>query len=358
MNNHRYPTLALTLCAAFCAALLPGVTAANAADPEMRQTETNQLNRFSLNARLGFNINARFKNLGRLSLVPNSRTTPDGTTYNYDDGYVLTDVSGNFGDQTWNWGYDKASQVSGDNILMHRSRPVADSASPNEVNAGDPNLGAELAYNRELGRSKNTRWGLEVAANYFNVNFDDRSSYEAGIVRTTDTYPFTPGTTPPLPGYQGNYGGPGFVIGGTPISSSTRYVSDGAVVSGRRAFNADVWGFRLGPYVDFPMGTNWNFSLSAGLAVGLVSAQASWNENISISGTTVATSRGRGDDFSVLWGGYASAKVSRRLSERWSIEGGAQFQALGTYDESLGGRQVELDLGHAVFLVVGLSYSF
>ena len=72
----------------------------------------------------------------------------------------------------------------------------------------------------------------------------------------------------------------------------------------------------------------------------------------------MATSRGHGDDFSALWGGDASAKLSRRLSERWSIEGGAQYQALGTYDESLGGRKVELDLGHAVFVVVGMSYSF
>ena len=356
MNNHHCPTLTLTLCAAFCTALLPSVT--SAAEPEMRQSETNQLNRFSLNARLGFNISARFKTLGRLSLVPNTRTTPDGATYNYDDGYVLTDVSGNFGDQTWNWGYDKSSQVSGDNILMHRSRPVAGSAAPAGVDANDPNLGAELAYNRELGRNGSVRWGVEVAANYLNVEFDDRSSFTAGIVRTTDTYPFTPGTTPPLAPYQGNYGGPGFVIGGTPTSSSTRYLADGALVSGHRGFDADVWGFRLGPYVDFPLGTNWNLSLSAGVAVGLVSADASWNERISINNTLVATSRGHGDDFSVLWGGYLGAKVSYRLSDHWSIEGGAQFQALGKYDESLGGRKVELDLGHAIFLVAGLSYSF
>ena len=103
-----------------------------------------------------------------------------------------------------------------------------------------------LSYNRELGRKGNTRWGVEVAANYLNVGFDDSGSFGVGTKRTTDTYPFTPGTTPPLPGYNGTFGGPGFVLGDTPVSSRTRFVANGATVTGHREFDADVWGFRLG----------------------------------------------------------------------------------------------------------------
>src|SRR6266850_1931008 len=70
-------------------------------------------NRFTFSARFSLNIKAKFQNVG--SVLPASpRTTPDGANYNYDDGYVLTDVSGNFGGQTWNWGYDdNVSQISG-----------------------------------------------------------------------------------------------------------------------------------------------------------------------------------------------------------------------------------------------------
>jgi len=64
--------------------------------------DTNRLDRFSLNARFGLNISAKFKRAS-MSLTALPRTSPDGSRYNYDDGYVLTDVSGNYGGQTWNW---------------------------------------------------------------------------------------------------------------------------------------------------------------------------------------------------------------------------------------------------------------
>ena len=339
----------LALALTVCAVLAANVTGAH---------DTNQLNRFSLNARIGFNITARFKDLGRLIAVPDTRRTPNGDRYNYDDGYVLRDVSDNFGGQTWYWGYERANQIAGDTVLMSRSRLVAGSASPFGVREDDPQLGAEFAYNRELGRGEKTRWGVEAAVNYLNVCFDDHRSFGAGTIRTTDAYPFTPGTTPPLPGYNGSFGGPGFVLGDTPVSSRTRFVANGATVAGRREFDADVWGFRLGPYVDFPLGTNWNFSLSAGVAVGLVDASAKWNERISLNGRLIATSRGQGDDLGVLWGGYVRGKFSYRLSDHWRLEGGAQFQALGKYEERIGGRKAELDLGQAIFVTAGLSYSF
>src|SRR6266699_1485286 len=80
---------------------------------------TNELtilaNRLSLSARFGFNISGKFKGIGNgLFTVPapNPRRTLDGDAYNYDDGYVLTDSSGNFGGETRYWGYDdSASQI-------------------------------------------------------------------------------------------------------------------------------------------------------------------------------------------------------------------------------------------------------
>src|SRR5436190_316861 len=84
-------------------------------------------NRLSASVRFGLNISAKFR--GNVGTVPPGapRTTPDGNPYNYDDGYVLPDVSGGAGGQTWNWGYDNsASQISGggafpaNTILMSR----------------------------------------------------------------------------------------------------------------------------------------------------------------------------------------------------------------------------------------------
>src|SRR6187551_3113341 len=82
--------------------------------PSLRAQEDNE-NRFSFSGRFGFNMSAKFKGVALTpSGVGGTRTTPDGTAYNYDNGYVLTDISGNAGDQTWNWGYDDSSkQISG-----------------------------------------------------------------------------------------------------------------------------------------------------------------------------------------------------------------------------------------------------
>lgn len=65
---------------------------------------------------------------------------------------------------------------------------------------------------------------------------DDRRLLMGNVSRLTDTYPFTPGTTPPIapPTYQGSYDGPEFVIGATPTNSTTLFVPNGATITGQR----------------------------------------------------------------------------------------------------------------------------
>src|SRR5882672_7958373 len=80
------------------------------------QTYLNSTNRVTLSVRYGFNVSGKFKGIGS-SFAPGAplaggRRTPRGDNYNYDNGYVLTDISGNAGGQTWYWGYDSASQVN------------------------------------------------------------------------------------------------------------------------------------------------------------------------------------------------------------------------------------------------------
>lgn len=347
MKNH--PSILSALAVALFA------SSAFAAD----QTDTNRLNRFGFSARIGFGVTAKFKSLGQLSLAA-PRTTPNGNAFNYDDGYVLTDISGNAGDQTWYWGYDGPGQISGDSILMHRSTVLPNLGSAQGRTDDDPNLGGELTYNRELCTSGRWRFGLEAAVNFMTFGLDDRRPLSASVSRLTDTYPFTPGTTPPIapPTYQGSYDGPGFVIGATPTGSTTVIVPNGATVTGQRKYDADIWGFRLGPYAQIALCTNVDLTLSAGLAAGLVCDSASWNETINVTGGGTATSTGRGSDTGLLLGGYASAKATWHLSERWSLDGGVQFQSLGVYNHSLGGRKVELDLSKSIFIVIGLGYSF
>jgi hypothetical protein len=324
-----------------------------------QQDDSTNYNHFRFSARAGFNVSARFKNLGALTLTPSTRTTPDGSHYNYDNGYVLTDVSGSAGGQTWNWGYDAPSQISGNTILMSRSTPDANTASSAGTDNGDANLGWEIDYDRELGTIGKWRYGIEAAINWTKVGFNDHSTISGNVNQTTDAYAFTPGTTPPStpPAYQGTFNGPGFLLGSTPISSRTTTTS-GALVVGQRQFNSDIWGIRLGPYFEYPLTKRLDVSLSAGLAAGVLVNSASWNEVIYIGGAQAATSVGSGNNTGFVWGGYASADLSYQFTKHWSAEAGVQFQDLGVYQQNVGSRAIELDLSKSLFATFSIGCKF
>jgi YD repeat-containing protein len=328
------------------------------ADEAFSRVPVKSLNRFSLNGRFGLNISAKFMGMSGISLSAPPRTTPDGSQYNYDDGYVLTDISGNAGGETWNWGYDQSGQISGNTILMHRSTVSADVPSATGIGGGDPQSGFEFTYDRELGNRDKLYFGLEAAVNYMNLSMKDTSTFSGNVSRLTDAYPFTSGTTPPPAPYQGSFAGPGFVLGATPVSSTIALISGGATIVDQRNYDADIWGFRLGPYAEYPLSQNIDLWFSGGLAVGLVDGSASWQETPSIAGGGTLVGSGGGSDLGLLWGGYLSAKVSWQLSERWSAEGGVQYQYLGTYDHNYGGQAMQLDLSKSVFITIGLGYSF
>ena len=324
--------------------------------------QEDETNRLYLSARLGFRISARFSAPSTLPLpIAASRKTPEGGTYNYDDGYVLTDSSGNFGGQTWYWGYDNsAKQISGNNILLSRSTLA--NGSPSVTLGDDVSYGAELVYRHLLSPAEHANLGFEFAINYLNVSVSDSSALSANLTRTTYPFPFAPGTTPPLATpaapYQGSSEGPGFVIGDTPGAPTVTAVAGGASVLGHRQFDADLWGFRVGPYVEAPLGSGFKVSFSGGVASAWVNGHASWNETASIGGVNGDPVSGSGHAGQMRFGGYAAGDVSWQFAQRWSVVAGAQYQTLGNFNHSYGGREVVLNLSHSVFATLGVSFNF
>ena len=325
-----------------------------------QQDMTNQL---TLSARFGFNISARFKGLGTLPApsLSSSRKTPHGDAYNYDDGYVLTDSSGSFGGQTWYWGYDNSSkQISGNNILMSRNSLA--SGAPAVTIEDDPSYGAELVYSRLLAVRGRFHFGVELAGNYLNLSLNDSRTLSGNVMHTTYPYPFTSGTTPPSANpaapYQGSYEGPGFVIGDTPGEASSTIIAGGAAIQGHRQFDADIFGFRLGPYVELPVSDRLKFSFSGGLAGAWLDGNASWSETASIGGMKGATLSGSGSADEFLWGFYVGGNASWQFAQRWSAVAGVQYQDLSDFNHAFGGRQVEVDMSKSIFVTVGLSFNF
>jgi len=335
-----------------------------------KYTYLNSTNRVTLSLRFGLNIHSRFSGIG-VGVIPGSGlTTSSGDAYNYNNGYVLNDSSGSFGGQTSYWSYESASQVNRAGYPANTiafDRTTAAGVSSEASNGDKPYPGVELTYDREFGKKEdwhNLRYGLEAALNYMAISLNDYNNGTVNLTTTTDVYTFTAGTTPPAPYNNGPFNGPGFLLNtggpGTPHAPATPVYPDYASSSvnstfvSQDHFDANLWGGRLGPYLELPLTKNLDLRVSGGLAVGLLYGNESWTETLSPNPPVT----GSGDAFETLWGYYASLDADWQISKRWAVDGALQFQDLGKFTHSFQGRQVELDLSRSLFVELGISYSF
>lgn len=330
----------------FLAALLSPL--AQAADEESAFTS-----RLSLASRAAFNISARFDGLGTGGSL---RITPNGDAYNYDDGYKLTDSSGNAGDKTWYWGYDDSvNQVSGNTILLHSTSVADEGLSVSDL--ADPSPSVELVYNLELGTKGRARYGFEAAAGYQRIHVEGSADFLVTLSTVTDVYPFTqdpatlPPATPSMP-YQGSYQGPGFLIGATP-STTTTTATPNTPMASQNELSAGLWTLRLGPYIEYPVRDRVTVGLSGGIEGGMLNANLSWNES---AGSY--RSAGEYDDSKVLVGFFVGGTVSWQFADRWSLSGGVQYHNLGIYEHAYQDRTVELNLNKALYATIGVGWSF
>ncbi len=363
MNRHTFAAAGLALALCFQAGIMSAET--DVLIPGGQPTEqvvTNGLNRLGLSVRMGYNINARFRSTGGTTLHASGSKTPHGDPFNYDDGYVLTDSSGSAHNQTWYWGYNNLSQINADNsVTMHRHTLAANPASGGAgVDSDDLSTGLELTYNRELGRIGKLRYGIEGAVNYLNIFFHNGSVSSGAVTETADTFYPAPLTTIPtnsLP-YRGNFTGPNFVITNIPLTSITTGLPGTTAVNNRHEFNADIFGFRLGPYLEYPLVTNLDLSISGGLAVSLVDDTATWTQTAFLPGFGTLGASGGGDRLDLMWGYYLRANLGWQFSQRWSLNGGIQYQDVGQLHHQYGSQAVDLDLSKSLFFTGGIAYRF
>ena len=356
--------------------LMPGFASAQAL-PAGAGPAAESPNRFGLSYRMGFNMKVHFENLGGFqpATMP---AGPDAGAYAdrvYDDGYNRVDNNGNtylgYPPVTRNWGYYYGNdgvhpnQVSGNPpsgptfILLHSASSPTTTASDDQDNT--PLHGLELTYNRELGRNEHWRWGLESAFGYTGLSIRDRRALMTEATRIEDSFEVPPDTLtglrliPPTPYYGSDAPGP--LLGSQPTRTTT-LVPGRALITGDRRFDADLFGFRLGPYLEYPLSDNVKLGLSSGFALAYVNSDFTFNETVTIPGTGTLTRSGSGAHDSWRPGFYLSSICSLALSESWSLFAGAQFQYLGTYTHSETAKRAVLDLRHAIFVNLGFSYSF
>jgi hypothetical protein len=329
-----------------------------------QETNSNWQIRFSANTM--FNVSASFRGHPAAPLLSNSHDQSGAA--NYDNGYVGRDVSGDPNYSTY-WGYNQSSQqiLSGGNVVglnYERTTPLANAGSP-RLDA-DPSVGGDLNLRREITKWGEVRFGLELGASYNKVDIKDSSSYYTTGQRTAYSYglaaPMDASLFPPA-GYQGPFNGLGPIINPTPTTGQTAMVPNAVLVSGTREVEADIFGFRLGPYIEMPLSKRFSASISAGALVALVHDHVNWSENLAVNTATVSgywtgSSSVSGDSCGVTAGFYAGADVSFQMSENWSLFAGARFQDAGTYTHHLGDGEMNLNQGQTFSLELGVGYSF
>lgn len=295
--------------------------------------------RVGVGYRAMFNVDVSIRNAGAAAAANN----PSATGRSYADGFVGVDDIGNALDLTTYWGYERAEQYAGDAIVLRNSQPGA--------LGEDKNLwanGFELVVGRELGQGRNVRWGLEGGFSYAHVDGKWSGVAQARVL-SLDAFPLA-GVEPPEAPYSGpQASGPGIaLLGATPTT---------VPFSVAARVEADVYGFRLGPYFEFPVAKCCSLTLGGGLSLAVVDSTASFRGSAAAPYSAFAQSA-RDSEADVVVGGYVSSGVNVRIAKHWDAFSSIQFHALQDFDQRVGDKKVRLDMGAAFAWLIGVQYRF
>jgi hypothetical protein len=147
--------------------------------------------------------------------------------------------------------------------------------------------------------------------------------------------------------------GPGPLIGDAPIRRRREVTQSGIMATGRRELDANLFGFRTGPYIELPLNARWTVGLNAGFTMVAVDSQFKFSETV-----LNAVQHGSDSEMDLLPGGYAGANVSFQLAPWARLFAGAEYQHVGDFTQHAGGKRARLDLGNSVFVKAGVSFSF
>jgi len=320
--------------------------------------------RFSVSYRPSFNVTAEFKNLG----FPASTVPGPGAGLvdrNYDDGYVRLETvglaAGSPDGYTSYWSYQSGAQVVGNNLIMSKASSAGTIGSSGTFD-DDPQQGMEFLYSLAIGPVGRFSWGLEGAFGFGGLDIRDTRSLTTDINVDTDTFDISNlepgGGPPPAPGTPspGRSGTTALILVEPASRSSTTF--SGAAISGYRSVEADVFDFRVGPYVEFQLARRVGLTLSGGLGFAWVDSTFAFNETLQLPGAGQLVNTGRGTESDLLVGGYAAANVSYAVSDAWRLFLGAQYRNMGSFNQTVNGAEVEVDFGNAFYTALGVSYSF
>ena len=179
----------------------------------------------------------------------------------------------------------------------------------------------------------------------------------ASVNITRDTYALN-GVIPPVAPYAGTFQWPRSDHHGRARPEHGDRVRWRLASRGWRQLEANLFAFKVGPYVELPLSARWALDLRGGLALVAVNSEFSYQETTAISGLGEVTSSARGSQSDLLVGAYAGGGISYAFNDNFGVLAGAQFQSVGEFSQTLNGRKAVLDLSKSIYVTIGLSYLY
>ncbi len=310
----------------------------------------------------------------RLHHLPAAPRSGGGISSGYSNGFVLPDSANN--SQTWNWGYDSASQVSGGFLtLSSSSRQVFTETLASSYNTdwSDDLSGAGVYFlleSPDLVKWRN--FSLSAALGYSFVQDDtSRESVAFRAERTTwvrtrnvaDLYDVSAIAPLPAAPYSGSFNGPGPLISLAPARRSGGGVREQS--SGTEIFTSELsqslevqlHTISLGPRFDVEFGS---LRLLAGLgyALNIVPWDADSQETLrSNRRGPLRTWRDSASDTDLLSGLYAEISAEWRFARQWSLSAGARYDWSESLQGEVGAADFDVDLGGWT-ATLGLGFHF
>ncbi len=206
--------------------------------------------------------------------------------------------------------------------------------------------------------------GLKLAFNFADVNVSHSRSLASPVQRITDSYSLgghhrSRRSCPPRAGNtRGAFDIPGPVIDHVPTQRSIATIPNGALTTGSRELEVDMYGWKLGPWVEVPFTTRLSFSAGAGLAWAVVDSEFRFHETTSVAGVGAFMQAASDTNLDAVVGAYAEAGLSFSLTDAIGIFVSGEFQHLNSVRHTVSGRQATLDLGEVWALTTGFRFSF
>ena len=306
--------------------------------------------------------------LGRnTTVLPAGVGSSGSASHSYSNGYNRPSAPTPATGLTWFWGYQDASQISGDNLSFNAGGGSATritntdthsnrSWSDDEPSSFGTYLETNLLYDVpetaiSVGPQLAFSWnGFDSSNNYSTFS---RSIFRQNqAVSVTDTYSLGGIVAPGAP-YSGGSTGPGPVISNTPASRSltlTNTDTDSARLWNRvdHDLSVDVFTFSLGAHASYDFGPATVFA-SAGGTLNVVDTDAQRREALysrtdNGSRRTVQRWNDSWTDADVLWGAYLQTGATIKCPRGWSVGGFLRYDWTQSARGQVGPSAIDIDL--------------